>query len=182
MPYSINQAEVLIDNLLAYYDVSTYSDLALKIDTTQANISVWKTRNSINAIKKKCKELGIYNEIFGNAEIKYDLELGKRFYSDEEVKKMRALSGDFDFTEIDKIKEECKKWNIRITDINNEKILYYFETLFRDCDMNNRLLELEKDIKDLILKYNPKIDKSTQDLFFEFLEKNRTGVKNGNEN
>ena len=38
--------------------------------------------------------------------------------------------------------------------------------------MNNKLEELEKDIKDLILKYNPKIDKATEDLFFEFLEKN----------
>ena len=66
MPYSINEAEILIDNLLSYYNVSTYSDLALKIDTTQANISSWKIRNSINAIKNKCKELGIYNEIFGD--------------------------------------------------------------------------------------------------------------------
>ena len=66
MPHSINEAEILIDNLLSYYNVSTYSDLALKIDTTQANISSWKIRNSINAIKNKCKELGIYNEIFGD--------------------------------------------------------------------------------------------------------------------
>ena len=73
MPHSINEAEILIDNLLSYYNVSTYSDLALKIDTTQANISSWKIRNSINAIKNKCKELGIYNEIFG------DLNLNK-FY------------------------------------------------------------------------------------------------------
>ena len=66
MSHSINEAEILIDNLLSYYNVSTYSDLALKIDTTQANISSWKIRNSINAIKNKCKELGIYNEIFGD--------------------------------------------------------------------------------------------------------------------
>ncbi len=66
MQHSINEAEILIDNLLSYYNVSTYSDLALKIDTTQANISSWKIRNSINAIKNKCKELGIYNEIFGD--------------------------------------------------------------------------------------------------------------------
>ena len=66
MQHSINEAEILIDNLLSYYNVSTYSDLALKIGTTQANISSWKIRNSINAIKNKCKELGIYNEIFGD--------------------------------------------------------------------------------------------------------------------
>ena len=67
MPHSINEAEILIDNLLSYYNVSTYSDLALKIGTTQANISSWKIRNSINAIKNKCKELGIYNDIFGDS-------------------------------------------------------------------------------------------------------------------
>ncbi len=73
MPHSINEAEILIDNLLSYYNVSTYSDLALKIDTTQANISSWKIRNSINAIKNKCKELGIYNEIFGDLNSKINV-------------------------------------------------------------------------------------------------------------
>ena len=81
MPHSINEAEILIDNLLSYYNVSTYSDLALKIDTTQANISSWKIRNSINAIKNKCKELGIYNEIFGdfnsNIQIKHSVSGGQ---------------------------------------------------------------------------------------------------------
>ena len=73
MPHSINEAEILIDNLLSYYNVSTYSDLALKIGTTQANISSWKIRNSINAIKNKCKELGIYNEIFGDLNSKINV-------------------------------------------------------------------------------------------------------------
>ncbi len=66
MSYSINQAELLIDKLLNYYNVSTYSDLGIKINVSQANISSWKIRNSVNAIKNKCKELGIYNEIFGD--------------------------------------------------------------------------------------------------------------------
>ena len=73
MTHYINEAEILIDNLLSYYNVSTYSDLALKIDTTQANISSWKIRNSINAIKNKCKELGIYNEIFGDLNSKINV-------------------------------------------------------------------------------------------------------------
>jgi hypothetical protein len=29
-------------------------------------VSKWKSRNSVNAIKVKCRELGIYNEIFGD--------------------------------------------------------------------------------------------------------------------
>ena len=66
MPHSINEAEILIDKMLDYYSVVTYSELAIKINTTQQTISSWKQRNSVNAIKKKCKELGIYNEIFGD--------------------------------------------------------------------------------------------------------------------
>lgn len=155
MSYSINEAELLIDKLLVFYDVKTYSDLALALNVSQANISSWKIRNSINAIKRKCKEIGIFNEIFKDfkEEIFNDLEFS-------------------DFDKIKTLKQQCKKYNIKTTTIENEKILYFFETLFRDCEMNNKLEELEKDIKNLILKYNPKIDKATQDLFFEFLEKN----------
>ena len=42
------------------------ADLAMHISVSQQTISKWKQRNSVNAIKKKCIELGIYNEIFGN--------------------------------------------------------------------------------------------------------------------
>ncbi|MFY4767516.1 hypothetical protein ACOTV5_02660 [Aliarcobacter butzleri] len=73
MSYSINQAELLIDKLLNYYNVSTYSDLGIKINVSQANISSWKIRNSVNAIKNKCKELGIYNEIFGDLNSKINV-------------------------------------------------------------------------------------------------------------
>ena len=67
MNVNINQSEILIDKMLDYYSVVTYSELAVKINTTQQTISSWKQRNSANAIKKKCKELGIYNEIFGDS-------------------------------------------------------------------------------------------------------------------
>ena len=66
MNFNINHAEILIDKMLDYYSVVTYSELANNINTTQQTISSWKKRNSVSAIKKKCKELGIYNEIFGD--------------------------------------------------------------------------------------------------------------------
>lgn len=66
MSLNINQSEILIDKMMDYYLVVTYSELAIKINTTQQTISSWKQRNSVNAIKKKCKELGIYDEIFGD--------------------------------------------------------------------------------------------------------------------
>ena len=51
---------------MLYFSVVNYSELAKKIGVAQQNISKWKSRNSVNAIKVKCRELGIYNEIFGD--------------------------------------------------------------------------------------------------------------------
>lgn len=56
----------IIDKLFDYFNVYSIQDLALKMNVSQPTVSKWKTRNSINAIKKKCRELGIYNEIFGD--------------------------------------------------------------------------------------------------------------------
>ena len=59
-------ADNLIDLLFIHFNVTTMADLATHISVSQQTISKWKQRNSINAIKKKCIELGIYNEIFGD--------------------------------------------------------------------------------------------------------------------
>ena len=59
-------AEDLIYKLYSFFDVKNNLDLAHKLETTAQTISNWKSRDSVNAIKKKCRELGIYNEIFGD--------------------------------------------------------------------------------------------------------------------
>ncbi|MGJ0317059.1 hypothetical protein NG754_11080 [Aliarcobacter cryaerophilus] len=59
-------AEQLIDKLMAYYNVFSMHELSSKIGISQPAISKWKNNNSIVAIKKKCRELDIYNEIFGD--------------------------------------------------------------------------------------------------------------------
>lgn len=59
-------ADTLIDLLFIHFNVTTMADLAMHINVSQQTISKWKQRNSVNAIKKKCIELGIYNEIFGD--------------------------------------------------------------------------------------------------------------------
>ncbi len=59
-------ADFLINKLFDYYEVYSISELANKIGVKQPIISGWKSRNSINPIKKKCRELGIYTEIFGD--------------------------------------------------------------------------------------------------------------------
>lgn len=56
----------IIDRLFDYFEVTSIQDLAAKMNVSQPTISKWKTRNAISAIKKRCRELGIYNDIFGD--------------------------------------------------------------------------------------------------------------------
>jgi len=60
----VEDAETLLFKLFKYYDVYSNNELSLKINTPAGTISKWKQRNSIGAIKKKCRELGIYDDIF----------------------------------------------------------------------------------------------------------------------
>ena len=149
----------LINRLMEFYEVNTLLELAECIKVSQPTISRWIKNNSIEHIQKKCRELGIYSDIFEN--LNYNLD-------------------DFDFNKIDKIKElkeKCEKYNIQTTTIENKKVLNLFEILYRDFqidnnfEMNNNFKKLEDDIKKLILKYNPKIDKKTEDKFLEFIDK-----------
>jgi hypothetical protein len=59
-------ADAIIDLLFIHFNVSTITELANKLEMSQPAVTNWQRRNSISAIKKKCRELGIYNEIFGN--------------------------------------------------------------------------------------------------------------------
>ena len=58
--------EYYFERVLNYYNVSTIKDLSKEIKTEASTISNWKQRNSVTALKKRCRELGIYNEIFGD--------------------------------------------------------------------------------------------------------------------
>lgn len=168
----------LIQKMMSHYDVFTMKELAERIGISQQAISKWNNNDSIIAIKKRCKKLGIYDKIFKdfqeNINSVDDFVNDRDNFLKKEVDLFKNLDFEYDFSEkIIILEANCKKYNIKTTTIENEKILYLFETLFKDSEMNNKLQELEEDIKNLILKYNPKIDKSTEDLFFEFLEKNR---------
>ena len=66
MENTVENAEFIIERLLEFYKVSNVAELSHIINTSQKTISNWKIRNSINAIKKRCRELGIYHEIFGD--------------------------------------------------------------------------------------------------------------------
>ena len=54
----------IFDKLFDFYKVSSLVELSTKLNISQPALSQWKSRNAINAVKKKCRELDIYNEIF----------------------------------------------------------------------------------------------------------------------
>ena len=60
----------IIDKLFDFYKVTSLVELSAKLNISQPALSQWKSRNAINAVKKKCRELNIYNEIFKE----YDLD------------------------------------------------------------------------------------------------------------
>lgn len=57
--------EIILQRLLDYFNLDNMSQLADKLSVSQPTISKWKSRGSILPIKKICRELGIYNDIFG---------------------------------------------------------------------------------------------------------------------
>lgn len=63
----MNNVIDILEKLFRHYKVRNVAELSEKIGITQATISNWKSRNSINAIKKKCRDLDIYNDIFSNS-------------------------------------------------------------------------------------------------------------------
>lgn len=61
----MNDIDMILNKLLEYYDIDTMAELSNILEVSQPTISKWKTRNAIIPIKRRCKELGIYDEIFG---------------------------------------------------------------------------------------------------------------------
>ena len=62
----MNEIDEIFDKFFNFFGVSTITDLSKKLEMSQPAVTNWQRRNSISAIKKKCRELGIYSEIFGD--------------------------------------------------------------------------------------------------------------------
>ncbi|PWE20294.1 helix-turn-helix domain-containing protein [Aliarcobacter skirrowii] len=79
----MENVEDILERLFSYYKVASVAELSKQINTSQKTISNWKIRNSVSAVKKKCRELGIYNEIFGDLNLssnkKTNIDLAKYF-------------------------------------------------------------------------------------------------------
>ena len=71
----------IFERLFNYFQASTIRELSEKINMSESTVSKWRQRESVNAIRKKCRELGIYNDIFGdlnhNSNIKINTNSGQ---------------------------------------------------------------------------------------------------------
>ena len=89
------------EKLFNYFNVSSIRDLSKKINISESTISKWKQRNSISALKKACRELGIYNEIFKDQELKEEInELINLIYTASD-----KAENENSFINLEKIKE-----------------------------------------------------------------------------
>ena len=84
----MNEIELIFDKLYSYFNVATITELAQKLDMSQPAVTNWLRRNSISAIKKRCRELGIYNEIFG------DLNTNINHFQNSNINKAFDLSSN----------------------------------------------------------------------------------------
>jgi hypothetical protein len=127
-------AEAYIDRLLEYFNVVTYSELSNKIGIGQPAISKWRVNNSITPIKKKCRELGIYNEIFGN------LNSNINNFQNSTNGIAQAFG-------------EAKNEQIGNKPNIDENILKLIDTLYSFAKTNNKIEELKTDLSILLSKY-----------------------------
>ena len=95
----LRNASDLVDRLMEYYDVTTISELAEKINIRHQAISKWRKNNSVDAIKKRSKELGLYNYLFDDFEV--DLFQSSEYDYVPKYEKQRILE------------KQCKKYGIK---------------------------------------------------------------------
>ena len=133
-------AEDLIYKLYSFFDVKNNLDLANKLETTAQTISNWKSRNSVNAIKKKCRELGIYNEIFG------DLNSNINNFQNSKNNVAQIFGGENQNNYNADIKS---KSNVTI----DENILKLIEIMYSYASKHNKIDELKTDLSSLLPKY-----------------------------
>ncbi|MFW2580420.1 hypothetical protein [Aliarcobacter butzleri] len=121
------EAEIILEKLMSYFNVINYSELAEKIGIQQQNISKWKSRNSVNAIKKKCRELGIYNEIFKDEILKSEAFVSQALKQKEENERRNSI---------------------------DEDTMFHIQNLFTIAKKKDLLKELKTELSMMYLKYS----------------------------
>jgi len=132
----MTEIEILIEKLYNYFNVSTINELARKIDVLPSTISNWKIRNSINAVKKKCRELGIYDEIFSMTTNNFQ-------HSNNQIGQYNSNNSSSAPT----IETNHKN---SIIDVNSLKLL---ETLYTFAKDKDKVKELNQEFYTLLQKY-----------------------------
>lgn len=131
-------AEKLIERLMSFFNVFSLHELADKLGISQPAISKWKKANSIMAIKKKCRELGIYNQIFE------DLNSNINNYQNS----TNVVGQDFsNNSNAHHTQNFDNKTHI------DENILKLIDTLYSFAKTNNKIDELKTDLSSLLPKY-----------------------------
>lgn len=102
-------AEYFIDKMMKHYQVDTLSALSNIIGISQPSISAWKKNEYISAIIKKCRELGIYDEIFGDTNVFINQGNGGRAAGRDYKEGVKSQSIVFEETTISLIKDLINK-------------------------------------------------------------------------
>lgn len=131
----MENVEHILEKLFEYYNVVNAAELSEKINTSQKTISNWKVRNSTGAVKKKCRELGIYNEIFG------DLNSNVNNLQNSEFNNSIGVNNG-----------DNTNMNSKVNNID-ENILKLVDTLYSFAKTNNKIDELKTDLSALLPKY-----------------------------
>lgn len=62
----MKEIEKIIEKMMSHYNVSNAIQLANQVGIHQSAISKWIKNDSVAAARKKCRELGIFGDIFGS--------------------------------------------------------------------------------------------------------------------
>ena len=134
---NLKNAEFYIEKLFQYFNVSSAVELSEKLNISQKNISNWKIRNSVNAIKKICRELGIYSVIFEES----INSINNFQYSQNGIGQ--------NFAEVGYISNSSDKEQKAF----DKKIENIFNLIYFSAEQENRLEELKLDLLALLKKY-----------------------------
>ena len=168
-----SEIEIIINKLINYFNVFSINELANKLDISQQAISKWKKNNSINAIKKRCRELEIYDEIF----IDFDKEdFGINFPND--IKKTFDYISGWEALNIPTSNGYIADWHPQFY-FNEKKELkkYPYNEILKDSGISKRYIPfLNKDeytanypraIADLVYENNTR---ELQNCVYDFLD------------
>lgn len=168
-----SEIEIIINKLINYFNVFSINELANKLDISQQAISKWKKNNSINTIKKRCRELEIYDEIF----IDFDKEdFGINFPND--IKKTFDYISGWEALNIPTSNGYIADWHPQFY-FNEKKELkkYPYNEILKDSGISKRYIPfLNKDeytanypraIADLVYENNTR---ELQNCVYDFLD------------